>query len=403
MPPFRILLIDPDTTSSKYIQSVLTKEGFEVFVADTTTDGLLEAYQNRPHVIVLDPVFPVSEIQGLISKSRKDWRLSRSAIIAFSSLSNTSEIQHAMDLDFDRFITKESHALPELVSACMELSEQARRKTVTESSESRAGAPQSEPRKSDGKSIVFLATKGGVGTTSLCANIAHITGQMLDKPVAVVDLVLPIGSLEFIVGAHDSVNLVEVSQLSQQTEISEKLRGALQKPRNWNFGILAGSASPEESERLEISRVPLIMDSLKEMADYTFIDIGKSLSRVTLPIILSADMIVLTLSLDKTTVEQTKTIWEFLQKKGVASKQVYFLINRAVSLEGLNKSEVEEILGTVIQLAVPYMGRNFTLANNLNEPLSDKFPQDAVTLSLRQASEEIVQKIETNKGSMAFF
>jgi hypothetical protein len=74
-----------------------------------------------------------------------------------------------------------------------------------------------------------------------------------------------------------------------------------------------------------------------------------------------------------------------------------------VGLEGLSKSEVESILGRVIQLTVPYMGSNFTLANNLHLPVSEKFPQDAVSISLRQASDEIFQKIEQRTTKMGFF
>jgi hypothetical protein len=59
----------------------------------------------------------------------------------------------------------------------------------------------------------------------------------------------------------------------------------------------------------------------------------------------------------------------------------------------LTKVEVEEQLGTKIQLALPYMGRDFALANNLNQPVSLKFPQDAVSFSLIQAAEEIEERI----------
>ncbi len=114
-------------------------------------------------------------------------------------------------------------------------------------------------------------------------------------------------------------------------------------------------------------------------------------------------LIVLTLSLDKTTVEQTKSVWEFLKKKGVKEDQIYFLINRVIDLEGLTKSEVEKILGNTIQLAIPNMGRNFTLSNNLNQPVTEKFPQDAVSISLRQASDEMFLKIEGRDKPIDFF
>jgi hypothetical protein len=49
------------------------------------------------------------------------------------------------------------------------------------------------------------------------------------------------------------------------------------------------------------------------------------------------------------------------------------------------------------------MGRNFTLSNNLNVPIAEKFPQDAVTISLRQASDEMFRKIESQNKTLDFF
>ncbi len=139
------------------------------------------------------------------------------------------------------------------------------------------------------------------------------------------------------------------------------------------------------------------------ISDYLFIDLGKTLSRISIPIIKDADQIVLTLSLDQTTVEHTKAVWKFLKEQGIDRNQIYFLINRAVGLEGIKKSEAEETLGTAIQLAIPYMGSNFTLANNLHQPVADKFPQDAVTMSLQQAAEDIIEKIEKSASNLDYF
>ena len=49
---------------------------------------------------------------------------------------------------------------------------------------------------------------------------------------------------------------------------------------------------------------------------------GKTLSRISLPIIKAADQIVITLSLDQTTVEHTKTVWKFLQENGIRNNFV---------------------------------------------------------------------------------
>ena len=65
-------------------------------------------------------------------------------------------------------------------------------------------------------------------------------------------------------------------------------------------------------------------------------------------------------------------------------------MNRAVGLEGLTKVQAEQIMELPIKITMPYMGGNFTLANNLNQPITSKYPTDTASIILKGASEEIV-------------
>jgi MinD-like ATPase involved in chromosome partitioning or flagellar assembly len=210
----------------------------------------------------------------------------------------------------------------------------------------------------------------------------------------VVDLVLPIGSIASIVGYEGSFNIVEVAAKTSSEISSEYLREALPQPEMWSFQLLAGSPDPKQANELDISCIPLIIDSMRRSFDYVFVDLGKSLSQISLPIIQAADQIVVILSLDEATAKLTYSVWDFLKSKGIRKEQVYMLINRAVGLEGFSKSEVEEQLGLVITNAIPFMGREFTLANNLHQPILHKFPDDAATIAMRQAVREIHQRAE---------
>ena len=72
----------------------------------------------------------------------------------------------------------------------------------------------------------------------------------------------------------------------------------------------------------------------------------------------------------------TKTVWEYLQSKGLQAASVFPILNRSVGLEGLTKAEIEKILGLPIKLSIPYVGANFSMANNQHLPYSTKFPTD---------------------------
>jgi MinD-like ATPase involved in chromosome partitioning or flagellar assembly len=153
--------------------------------------------------------------------------------------------------------------------------------------------------------------------------------------------------------------------------------------------VLAGSPDPETGNLLAFDRVDRIITAIRETYDYVFVDLGRSLSRISLPIIQRSNLIALILSTDLASVALTKTVIEYLTNQGVDPERIYLILNRAVGLEGLTKAEAEQILGMHIRVTMPYMGGNFTLANNRHEPVVNKFPDDSFAITLSQGTSEL--------------
>lgn len=127
--------------------------------------------------------------------------------------------------------------------------------------------------------------------------------------------------------------------------------------------------------------------------DFIILDIGRSLSRISLPLIQKADLIILVVSTDQSTVKLTKTIWDYLQSQGVDNQKIYAILNRALGLEGLTKAQAEEMIGLPIRTAMPYMGGNFALANNLNQPITIKYPTDTASIILKSTAQDMVSLV----------
>lgn len=418
MSSHRIVVIDSDEATTKYLKYEIKKSGFEAFTANNAKEGLISAFQHRAHVVVMDPNIEDMTVDDVLERLRKDRRGSRSKLIAFSSLTNPEEIQKVINMGFDHYIAKEGDAVPNLMDAIIEsiktLEEERQQKdSDVDTLEAEIDALDSlfeptpavtpetptitsttpPPPKGSGKTIVFLSAKGGTGTSSICANLAHMINEREQLKVVLVDMVLPIGSLATIVGDEGPLNIVEISAMPGSETTIEAIQESLPTPKNWSFQLLAGSPNPEKAQEINISRVPVLINTLRNGYDYIFIDLGQSLSRISIPIITSADQIVLILSPDEATVAQSCSVWEFLGSQGVKEDQVYPIINRAVGLEGLTKTEIEEEIGIRISQAIPYMERKFTLANNQHQPILSKFPDDVATFSFRQIIQEIQERI----------
>jgi len=372
MPEKKILIVDADVASRNFIARNLTDQKYEVIQSGSGKEGLIYAWRDRPDVTIIDPTVPDLAGEEIARKLRRDPRTANMPLIALTADSSVARMKACLDAGFNEYITKSGQTVSML------------NETIN-----RLFGMQKATMKQGGLLIVFLSAKGGVGTSSLCANIAmNISQSQPEARVAVLDLVLPIGSIAPIVGYKGTQNIVTITETPSTETTPEFLRDQLVEIKTWRFHLLAGSPDPESSNRLKVGRIRDIVAALKPFYDYVLVDIGRSLSKITLPLIQNADLVTMVVSTDLSAVSMTRTLLDYLQNKGVNADSIYTLLNRAVGLEGLSKAEVEKILEIQINSMLPYLGGNFTFTNNQHQPFTVKFPNDTATLIFKEIAKE---------------
>jgi pilus assembly protein CpaE len=380
-----VLLVDHDVASRAFLTRVLRERGIQVLQAGTGKEGLIFAWRDRPAMIIADPSFTDIDGKTFIQKLRNDARTAYTPVIALSKDSRPGRLSECLRNGYDEYLVKSGKIIEELLSL------------VSNALGVDQSAGGDEKR---GMLLTFLSAKGGTGTSSVCANVAvHIAEQHPKESVVVVDMVLPIGSIGLIVDYQGTENIVTIADIPPEEITPDFLRETLPKINTWNFHLLAGSPNPEMSNSLQIKRVPHILDALRRTFDYVVVDLGRSLSRITLPIVQQADAVVMIVTTDLSTVTLTKTVLDYLESKGVSPEKIYPMINRVVGLEGLMRSDVEEMLGKPIRVTVPYMGGSLTLANNQHQPLSKKSAFDSSSIAFQQATLQIVQLAEAMRAA----
>lgn len=380
-----ILVVDENQTSRAYLLNVLREKKFQVLEADSGKEGLITAWRDNPDLILFDPIF--SDIQDVefIHKLRNNARTNKTSLIALSNDSGEMRREACLEAGVNEYLVKSADAMRELDRILGLVFEGGKAEVPT-------SAPVRAEKREPGLLIVFLSAKGGTGTSSLCANLAmNIKGHQPDAGVVVADLVLPIGSISQIVGYQGNLNLVTVADLPSGQTNGEYFHKNLPEPELWKFQLLAGSPDPQHGNNLRGDRIGEIVDVLRASYDFIILDLGRSLSRISLPLIQQADLIPLILSTDLSTIKLTKTVWEYLRSQGIDDQVIYAILNRAVGLEGLTKSEAEEIIGFPIRTTMPYMGSNFALANNLNQPITTKYPKDTASIIFREMAGEMIK------------
>jgi len=379
MPDIKILVIDPDETSRSFLANLLKKKEYVVREADSGQDGLQKIHDFNPDLITCDKSLKDISAEAIILRLRQEIKNSYTPIVVFSDGMDPVEMDGFLKAGATDYTGKSGLLIMGFLNNIPNLMAEAKANQVKEM---------------DAALIAFVSAKGGTGTSSLCVNIgtslAHIMAQ---SSIALVDLVLPIGSLALITGTKDPYNVVDATLEKKETLTPQFLKSKLGQLKDWMFYFLPGAPEPGAAANLDVSNIEPIINSIRKAYDYVLVDLGRSFSRISLPIIKQADVIVLVLSNDLSTVMLTKRTLDYLVKQGIQTSHIYPILNRAVGLEGLSKVEAENILGIPIRTTMPYMMSNLTLANNQNLPVSSKFPTDSANLSFRQIAVEISQMI----------
>jgi pilus assembly protein CpaE len=380
-----VLMIDEDVRSRNFLSALFFKQGYNVQAASLGKEGYITALRDRPDVIIFDPAMQDIPAVEFVRKLRSDRRTSATLCIALARTNEPGQMTDLLVAGCNEYLVKSQGNIEKILKLIADSSPHVQ--------ETRPGPGVRKKRKRTGGLLgVFLSAKGGTGTSSLCANIAQIVAS--DNPeldVTVMDMVLPIGSIGQLLGYQGDFNLITAATHPLDKLDGQYLRQNLTPLDTWNFRLLSGSPDPEASNTLDASRIPVLIRTFRQAFGLTFVDLGRSLSRISLPIIQEADVVVIVTGADLSTITLTQTTWNFLKQKGVDPKRVYMLMNRAVGLEGLGKSDTERIIGMPVRATIPYMAGNFTLANNQHIPVLHKIPNDTAAMMLEQIAHEVLE------------
>lgn len=373
----KILVVDSDAASRNFVSNALSQQKYTVLPIGSGKEGLALAWRDYPDLIVIEPVLPDMSGEELAGKLRQDPRSRSIPLLALSMDNRPARLKSCLVAGFDEYLVKSGQVVPALLEAVERLL----------GSAAEEAAPIAVR---NGLSFVFISAKGGIGTSSICANLAMNIGQNHpDALVALADLVLPIGSIASILGHEGRDNLVTIADLAPGQTPAHLLRNHLAPVEPWHLHLLPGSPDPESASSLQVDHIGGIVEQLKVAFDYVILDVGRSLSKFTLPLIQQADLVVLVVGADLSSTTINKTLLAYLHSKGVENRSIYPILNRAVGLEGLTRAEAEKALGVEIKTSIPYLPY-LTLANNLHQPFSLKFPNDTAALVFRDIAGQMV-------------
>ncbi|HUE86668.1 MAG TPA: AAA family ATPase [Vicinamibacterales bacterium] len=215
--------------------------------------------------------------------------------------------------------------------------------------------------------ITFLGTKGGTGTTTMAVNCAAEIHRLCQRATVVIDAKQGPGDVAVFLGLRPRHSIVEL--IDQVGWSDRALARRYVAEHHSGLHVLPASEGFGRPNSRDAAGVEQSLACFSSMYDFVVVDAGSTLSSSAVTALTAADTVVLVANPDLPCLRNLQRLTDALRRSGVAPERVRVLLNRASDNGVMPVSQVEKVLGRVIDFHVPSDYRTVAAAINTGVPV----------------------------------
>jgi pilus assembly protein CpaE len=333
-----VLVIDDDPNTLRLLGYMLERGGFQVRQAGDGEDGLAKAFEQPPDLIVLDVMMPGLNGYQVCERLRGDPRTAHVPVIILTARAQRIDEQTALESGADLYMSKPVTP-DELVARVGELI-----------SRPRDVSPPAAAKILAGRIISVFSLRGGVGVTSLAANVAVALAQQYQDTVPLIDLSLAAGHLAVMLNLRPKRTIAHLLAGRVDSEAIEKHL----IPHPSGVRLLAAPPVPPPPDAITADAVGRLLGTLKPLYSYIVVDTASALDDVTLTALTASDTILLVFSPEVLSVQTTLATRQTLRDRGIALEKMVLALNQTMPKPTLPLKTIESALKQPIKIILPY-------------------------------------------------
>ncbi|MBO8172217.1 MAG: AAA family ATPase [Bacillaceae bacterium] len=258
-----------------------------------------------------------------------------------------------------------------------------------------------EEKKEYARVITITSTKGGVGKSTIAANLATAFARKLLK-VAVLDLDLQFGDMAILFDVKPRRTIYDwVNEEYNDAKIGVE---RVMIKHESGVHIFPSPLRPEFAEFINGQHVDTLIHQLKETYDVVLVDTSPALVETGLVAMENSQDILLVTTKELPTLKNSKLQIETLESLGLKDN-IHLLLNRDSRVKGLNMHMCEEILGTKVYEKIPEDEKVVLPSVNQGKPFVLSSPRAPVSKSIYSLADKLNPRPkprEKNKKSSIF-
>lgn len=237
------------------------------------------------------------------------------------------------------------------------------------------------------RTVTVLSPKGGVGKTSLSANMAVALAEQFPQQVALVDLDLQFGDVSTLLDLEPKLTLADY--FDDAAESAVDLQAYLTSHAS-TLKVLCGADSPAANERVSSTRIATLLRDLQQQFRFVVVDTAAGLDEATLAALEVSHEAVVVSSMDMTCLRSLRKAMELLDRLSLMPARRHVVVNFADRHSGLRVRDVEGIVGAPADVVVP-RAREVTAASNRGVPVVNSARNQAIGKAIRALADRVAE------------
>jgi pilus assembly protein CpaE len=264
---------------------------------------------------------------------------------------------------------------------------------------SRSQVSVAEPPPPTGRVVVITSPKGGTGKTTVAANLAVALASDGERTVALVDLDLQFGDVEYALRLRPDNTMTDAVKLGDNLDTTS-VKGYLTPHPSGVFALCA-PGHPADAESLDHGHVRRVVELLSQIFDYVVVDTAAGIDDHMLNAVELATDVVLLVATDVPTVRSAQKSLAVFRQLGHDDRPWHIVLNRADAKVGLGPEDVEEAIGVKADIRVPE-SRAVGASMNHGSPVVESQPKSPPAKALISFARRFVAPSDNNAQRRRF-
>jgi pilus assembly protein CpaE len=363
-----ILAVDDDEMTLRLVGATLSKAGYQIITAHNGQEALERISESKPSLVLLDVMMP--DISGfeVCTRLRSAPATANIPVMMLTALTTVEQKIKGFEAGADDYLPK-PFAPDELLMRVRVLL----RHSIP--------SPSSEVESVNGKMISVFSLRGGVGISTIAANLATGLSQIWDKPAVLVDLVLTAGQGALMLNLPFRYSWEDLMTLPVSEMDDEYINQILLLYPN-GTRLLAASPNPEAIQQLPADTVTHVLKNLKKHYQHIVIDLAHDFSEPNLAGLDASDTIVCVVAPELASVRAMNIALKTFEKLSIPPEKIELVLNWTFQRNELSRKDIESALHLPVKYIVPFAPEPMIAAINKGTPVVITEPESPLGMFL---------------------